>query len=243
MEIFPAIDLLDGSAVRLQEGQYNRLTVYSNNPVELAKQIESTGATNLHIVDLSGAKDPSNRQKDLVQRVIQATRLQIQYGGGIRNLNDVREILELGVKRVILGSIAISKPELTLEILKEFGAHSVTLALDVKIQVSGEIKLTTEAWQKTTDLDFYALIDRYAQNGLTRILCTDIGKDGMLSGPNLELYQMLIEKFPMLQIQASGGVSSLQDLRRLASIGVHSTIVGKALYEGRFSLPEALTLC
>ncbi len=243
MEIYPALDLLNGQCVRLKEGNFNHKTIYSKDAKSIVQAIENAGCKNLHLVDLSGAKDPSEKQTILIHQLITGSQLKIQCGGGVRSLQDVTYLLNLGADRIVLGSIAVSDPNLTFSILKEVGPNYITLALDVQIDPNGSLRIATDAWRKTSSENISDWISYYLDAGLNRILCTDISRDGMMKGPNFLLYQNLVKTFPQIQFQASGGISCLQDLHTLKKIGVHSTIIGRAFYEGAISLQEALTPC
>jgi phosphoribosylformimino-5-aminoimidazole carboxamide ribotide isomerase len=243
MQIYPALDLLDGQCVRLKKGNFEHKTVYSSEPREVIQAIEDSGARYLHLVDLSGAKDPTKRQSQLIHQLISESRIKIQCGGGIRSLPEVRDLLHLGVDRVILGSIAVTDPALTLALLREFSPNRITLALDVQIDPDGSMKIATDGWKNSKAQNVFELIASYEKAGLSRVLCTDILRDGMMAGPNILLYQTLMEEFPRIEFQASGGVSSLQDLRGLKQAGIHSVIIGRALYEGNIVLEEALREC
>ena len=242
MKIYPALDILDGRCVRLREGDFENKTIYSEDPGEIAAQFKALGAQYLHLVDLSGAKDPQKRQLGLIRKIVLKTHLKIQCGGGIRSLQEVTDLLELGADRVVLGSIALNNPALVLAILKQCGSSRITLALDLRITSDGSIKILSEGWQRTSNQDIFEWIDVYLKAGLRRVLCTDIGRDGMMSGPNIDLYQILVEKYPQIDFQASGGVSQLSDLQALKKIGVHSVIFGRAFYEGKIDIQEAMLL-
>jgi phosphoribosylformimino-5-aminoimidazole carboxamide ribotide isomerase len=243
MELYPAIDLLDGKCVRLLKGDFEKATLYSDNPLEILARLEAEGAQFLHCVDLSGAKNPENRQLPLLRRLLAQTQIQIQCGGGIRSAHEVHELFEVGVSRVVLGSIAHKDPELTRTLLREYGPERITLAMDVEIQDNGQLQLATEGWKTKSKYSVSHWLGDYLEAGLKRVLCTDIGRDGMMIGPNLSLYETLLHGFPQLEFQASGGVSQLADLLSLKALGLHSCIFGKALYEGKIDLKEALLQC
>lgn len=243
MKIYPAIDLLDGNCVRLAQGEFSASTVYSSDPLSMAFSFARAGAEFLHLVDLSGAKDPRARQLPLLRSIIQASQLRVQVGGGIRSFQDVRDILQAGADRVVIGSAAVAKPELVLEILGEFGGERLTLALDVRLDNSNVPRLALQGWQDQTKITVEESLAPFLGKGLSRVLCTDISRDGMMSGPNLELYERLQRDFPSLEFQASGGVSSLADIRALREAGLGAVVIGRALYAGAFSLEEALALC
>ncbi len=243
MNIYPAIDLLDGFCVRLKQGRFEEKTLYSRDPVMTSRSFEGVGAQFLHLVDLSGAKDPTHRQLDLIAQVIRSTRLKVQVGGGIRTLEEAAELLELGADRVVIGSAAISQPQMVRSLLREKGGDRVTVALDVRVNSSGVSHVAVHGWQAQSSLRVEDALLPFLDEGLTRVLCTDIDLDGMMTGPNFKLYAELSQKFPGVEFQASGGVSSLDDLMALSAAGLRSAIVGKAIYEGTIDLEEAILRC
>ena len=228
MNIYPAIDLLDGKCVRLKKGDFEQKTVYSDHPETLVQFFEDTGAKSLHLVDLSGAKDPLHRQISLIRKLVKQSSLQIQSGGGVRSIDDVKALLDCGVERVVLGSIAATNPDLTCQILQEFGGERITLAIDV-IPRGKEYFIAINGWKTTTQTRAIDLISQYLQTTkIDRILCTDISLDGM------------IQLFPNIDFQASGGITVANDIQQLARVGVRSLVVGKAIYEGTLDLKEIL---
>ena len=243
MEIYPALDLLNGDCVRLRKGNFLDKKIYSDDPLAIIQSLKESGANFLHLVDLNGAENPKKRQLDLLRTLISKTNLKIQCGGGIRSHENVRSLLELGVDRVCLGSITLMDPETTISILKEYSPKRITLALDLRIDSEGFCQIASHGLKTFHDRNVFDLIRSYQENGATRFLCTDIDQDGMMNGPNLDLYKGLVARFPTAEIQASGGCSSLDDLTELKRIGVHSVIVGKALYEGRIPIRKAFELC
>jgi phosphoribosylformimino-5-aminoimidazole carboxamide ribotide isomerase len=240
MIIYPAIDLRAGRVVRLTEGKFDQETSYGADPLAVARGFAAAGATWLHVVDLDGAKDPAMRQTALVQALARDSGLQVQTGGGIRNESQIEALLAAGVQRVIVGSLAAKQPELVCGWLKQFGATRIILAPDVRLEADGTPRVAAAGWQESTGLALEDFLNGYLAAGLLHILCTDISRDGKLTGPNTALYAQLVKKFPSLQIQASGGVSSLEDLRQLKATGSAGAIVGRALYEKKFTLQEAL---
>ncbi len=243
MVIYPAIDLLDGSCVRLKQGVFTDRKVYSDDPIGMLRNFEEAGATHVHIVDLSGAKDPTRHQRPLISKLVAATKLRIQVGGGLRDLESAHELLRAGADRVVIGSAAISNPDLVMRLLAEVGGGRVTLALDVRLDQSGVAQVATHGWQEQSGMQIAEALVPFSRAGLERVLCTDIGRDGMMQGPNLALYQSLSADFPGLEFQASGGVGTLDHLLALRDGGVRSVVVGKALYEGAIDLKEALQRC
>ncbi len=243
MKLYPAIDLINGSCVRLTQGDFAQSTTYHAQPLEVAKAYADAGATHLHVVDLDGAKAGRLMQAELILSIVRAGQLKVQVGGGVRSAQDVRTLLDGGVDRVVVGSLAVRDPATTQKLLAEFGGSRITLGLDVKFKTDDPLKVArvaTDAWQSSGAATAADIIEWYTPGGLQNVLCTDIGRDGMLSGPSFEWYAELRGLYPRLELQASGGVSSLADLSKLAALGMGAAIVGKALYEGRFTLAQAI---
>jgi phosphoribosylformimino-5-aminoimidazole carboxamide ribotide isomerase len=238
MQIYPAIDLYNGKCVRLYQGQFNQQTVY-DEPIKVAARYSTQGANWLHVIDLDAAKDSNKNQLTLVKQLITINALNIQYGGGIRTAKQIENLLNLKLTRVILGSMAVKNPKLVADWFKVFGAEKIVLALDIKNKADKSY-VATEGWQKLSNTTLFDLLDYYVDAGLKHLLCTDISRDGTLSGPNIELYSKILQKFPSLQLQASGGISSLKDIKELKKINVSGVIIGRALYEKKFNLTEAL---
>jgi phosphoribosylformimino-5-aminoimidazole carboxamide ribotide isomerase len=243
MLIYPAIDLLDGRCVRLKQGGFEQSTVYSDDPQATARGFAQAGATHLHLVDLSGAKDPSRRQTELISRIVASTSLRVQVGGGIRSFEQAAALLDGGVDRVVIGSAAVSNPALVLGLLSEFGGSRVTVALDVRIDSAGRPCVALQGWKEQSAIEVEQALRPFLSQGLERVLCTDIALDGMMKGPNHKLYSDLMLRFPGIEFQASGGMSRLEDLLTLKKAGVRSAVVGKAIYEGAIDLKEALSRC
>ena len=240
MIIYPAIDLRGGRVVRLTEGKFDQEKTYGTDPVAVAQGFKAAGATWLHVVDLDGAKDPAKRQTPLVERLVRESGLRVQTGGGIREEAQIATLLAAGVERVIVGSLAVRQPDIVRGWLNSFGPEKIILAPDVRLDVAGIPRIAAAGWQETTGVALDDFLTGYLSAELVHILCTDISRDGKLTGPNSALYAQLVKKFPSLQIQASGGVSSLDDLRVLKTTGSTGAIVGRALYENKFTLQEAL---
>jgi len=240
MIIYPAIDLRGGRVVRLTEGKFDLEKSYGDDPLAVAKDFAAAGATWLHVVDLDGAKDPAKRQTALVEKMARGSGLRMQTGGGIRDESQIAALLATGAQRVIVGSLAAKQPELVRGWLKRFGPESIILSPDVRLDAGGTPRVAAAGWQESTGLALDDFLNGFLAAGLIHILCTDISRDGKLTGPNTALYAQLVKKFPTLQIQASGGVSSLDDLRGLKPTGSAGVIVGRALYEKKFSLQQAL---
>ena len=240
MIIYPAIDLRGGRVVRLTEGKFDQEKFYGDDPLAVAKDFAAAGATWLHVVDLDGAKDPTKRQTALVEQLAGGSGLRVQTGGGIRAESQIAALLAAGAQRVIVGSLAAKQPELVRGWLKKFGAEKIVFSPDVRLDADGTPRVAAAGWQESTGLALDDFLTGFRAAGLVHILCTDINRDGKLTGPNTALYAQLGQKFPALQIQASGGVSSLDDLRALRTTGAAGAIVGRALYEKKFTLREAL---
>ena len=233
MELFPAIDLRGGAAVRLLRGDYKQMTVYSTSPEEVAKSFAAAGARYLHLVDLDGAKDGGTPNCELIAQIVSESGLLTEVGGGIRNMQAVEHYLNAGARRVIIGSAAVTDPDFLREALLRFG-EKIAVGVDLK---DGCVAI--HGWTETSRLDGYAFIESMQEMGVKTIICTDISKDGAMQGVNAELYRELKRRFS-LDIIASGGVSGLSDLETLSSIGVRGAILGKALYTGRIKLEEAI---
>jgi phosphoribosylformimino-5-aminoimidazole carboxamide ribotide isomerase len=240
MIVYPAIDLRRGRVVRLTEGSFEAETAYHDDPVAVARGFAVAGSPWLHLVDLDGAKDPSQRQTRLVADVVRGCGLRVQSGGGVRTEPQVRALLDAGVERVIVGSLAVRQPDLVGAWLEIFGPDKIVLALDVRLDAAGVPLVAIAGWRADSGLALAEVLTGFVPRGLRHVLCTDISRDGKLTGPNFDLYARLRRDFPSLEVQASGGVSSLEDLRRLKAGGAHGAIVGRALYEKRFTLGEAL---
>jgi len=234
------MDLRAGKVVRLKRGDFDSQKTYSSDPLSVAKWHADNGAKYLHIVDMDGAKTGVTVQTELIKRILRDTSLVIQTGGGIRNACDVIELVEAGADKVILGSIAAKDPDETCKIFEAVGSGFITLGIDVRINMEGVPMVAVRGWQEDSQLSAADVLNRYTGMGLKSILCTDISRDGMLEGTSFELYQGLRNTFPELPFLASGGVAELEEIPKLRNMGMAGVIVGKALYEGRFTLQEAL---
>ncbi len=238
MDLIPAIDLKDGRCVRLLKGKFDAVTDYSSDALGIAERYQRLGCQRLHVVDLDGAATGQSANGDIVQRLVKNTDLDIQLGGGIRSANDVEAWLQRGIKRCVLGSAAVTKTDQVSEWLARFGADSLVLALDVRIGATGTPYVTTDGWTKTSSLSLAECLAQYQRTQPLHLLCTDIDRDGAMTGPNTELYRVLVENWPSLAIQASGGVSQADDLHALRATGVAAAISGKALLEQAISEQE-----
>ena len=233
MNIFPAIDLIDGCAVRHFKGDYAQKTVYSNSPVDVAKSFVEAGAEYIHIVDLDGAKDGSNANIETVRSIVKESGLKAEIGGGIRSKEAIEKYLDLGVMRVILGTAAVTDEEFLISSVKEYG-EKVAVGVDIK---DGFVAI--KGWTETSKLGCFDFCEKLEKIGVKTVICTDISKDGVMSGTNIELYKQLSEKFSM-DIVASGGVSSIENVKTLAAMNMYGAILGKALYTGAVDLSEAI---
>lgn len=238
--IIPAIDLIDGAVVRLYQGDYAQQTQYQLDPVEVVHNYADQGAKWLHIVDLTGAKDTDKRQLKLIGQMVDSGRMQFQAGGGIRSEKDVSQLLDSGVKRVVIGSLAVKQPQLVKQWISQYGADSIVLALDVNIDDKGNKFIATHGWQENSGVSLENLLEDMLSVGAKHVLCTDISRDGTLQGANHQLYQQMRELFPQVQWQASGGIGALTDIEALKPTGVSGVILGRALLEGKFSLQQAI---
>ena len=240
MNIYPAIDLHAGECVRLYQGRYDQVTVYEKDPLAVAHSFAAQGAKVLHVVDLDGAKQGKPVHAELIMAIAKETNLQLQTGGGLRTKEQIEMLLKGGVKRVILGSIALTQASVVKTWIQEFGGDAIVLALDIRMNEAQLPYVAVHGWQKESAMTLWQCLDDYQAAGLQHVLCTDIQCDGTLMGPNFSLYRECLKRYPHIQFQASGGISSLADLRQLSELAVDSVIVGKALYENKFSLREAL---
>ena len=235
MYIIPAIDLLDGKAVRLQKGDYNKVTVYSDSPETVAKGFEDDGARLLHVVDLDGAKIGTTANFETVKKIIAKTGLSVEIGGGIRDIERVKKYIDIGVDRIIIGTAAVTDPEFLKEAVRLYG-DKIVVGVDIK---DGFVAI--KGWLEVSELICLDFCKSLCDLGVNTIICTDISKDGMMSGTNIALYEELSQNLGM-NIIASGGVSSLDDVRALSKMRVYGAILGKALYTGAVSLSEAIEL-
>ncbi len=235
MHIFPAIDLIDGKAVRLIKGDYNQVTIYSETPVRVAKYFEEQGAKYLHLVDLDGAKDGNTTNFDTIRDIVRSTTLSVEVGGGIRDLDTIKRYVDIGVDRVILGTAAVNDPAF---LKKAVGLYpdNVVVGIDIK---DGMVAI--KGWTEVSELSCFDFCQTIQELGVKTIICTDISKDGMMAGTNRDLYRELSRRFSM-NVVASGGVSTMEDIRVLAEMNLFGAIVGKAIYTGAIKLEEAIAL-
>ena len=233
MILFPAIDLYEKKAVRLYKGDYTNMTVYSENPIEIARDFENCGCTHIHMVDLEGAKDGTTPNLAIVEQVAKETSLFVEIGGGIRNMDTVRAYLEVGVDRVILGTAAVTDEAFLREAVATYGER-VAVGVDIK-----DGRVAIKGWTEKSELDAFDFCRHLEELGVSTVICTDISKDGAMQGTNRALYRDLSKAFK-LQIVASGGVSTIEDVSHLASLGLYGAIIGKAYYTGAIKLSEAI---
>ena len=233
MHIFPAIDLYDGKAVRLLKGDYQKMTVYSENPLEIAKDFENSGAEFLHIVDLEGAKTGETPNINTIEKIVKNTSLFTEVGGGIRTLEAVKKYSDIGVKRVILGTAAVNDEEFLLSAVKKYG-KKIAVGIDIK---DGFVAI--KGWTDLSKYTPFEFCEKMQNIGVKNVICTDVSKDGAMQGTNLDLYKEMSERFD-LNITASGGVSGIDDIKRLKGLGIYGAIIGKAYYTKAISLARAI---
>ena len=240
MKLIPAIDLLDGRCVRLLHGDFEQVTHYPAAPEELARLYADAGADWLHVVDLAASRDGADADTSALFKLLGQAPQSVQTGGGVRNGNDISQRLEAGAARVVIGSLSVTDTGAFISWLEHFGAEKLVAALDIRIDDQGIPWPRIYGWTDQGDRNMWQLLDELSAGGLVHLLCTDISRDGALSGPNLDLYAEIMRRYPQLQLQASGGVSSLDDLEQLKPMGASGVITGKALLDGRFTVTEAL---
>lgn len=238
--LYPAIDVRDGRVVRLRQGDYAQETRYDDEPLTIAMRYGQAGAGWLHLVDLDAARAGGYTLAPLLAAIRASTPLSVQTGGGVRGEADVEAMLAAGAQRVVVGSLAVREPATVIGWLQRFGAERITVALDARRGGDGAWRLPTEGWTADSGVELDGLLQRYADHGLRHLLCTDIDRDGMLSGPNLELYQRILTLCPDILLQASGGVRDIADIAAARAVGCAGAVLGKALLDGRFRLDDAL---
>jgi phosphoribosylformimino-5-aminoimidazole carboxamide ribotide isomerase len=233
IEIIPAIDIIEGKCVRLNQGDYSQKKIYNEDPLEVAKMFEDAGITRLHLVDLDGAKAKHIVNQNVLEKIASNTNLVIDFGGGLKTDNDLKIAFESGAKMITGGSIAIKSPDVFSKWIEDYGAEKIILGADAhdeKIAVSG--------WQETTDADIFTFIREWNNKGIYKVISTDISRDGMLQGPSTDLYRKILSSTPDIYLIASGGVSSMDDIYELDSAGIPAVITGKAIYENRIAVKE-----
>lgn len=231
IEIIPALDIIGGKCVRLTQGDYGRKTVYGDDPVEVARRFADAGLRRLHVVDLDGAKAQHIINYNVLERIVARTALEVDFGGGLKSDDDLRIAFECGASMVTGGSIAVKSPAVFASWIARYGGDRIILGADVR-----DGKIAVGGWQETTEQDLMPFVEGYMRQGIRKVICTDIGRDGMLGGPAIDLYRAMLEEQPGLYLIASGGVGALAHIEQLAQAGVPAVIVGKAIYEGRIPL-------
>lgn len=233
IELIPAIDIIDGKCVRLSQGDYDTKKIYNENPLEVAKEFEANGIQRLHVVDLDGAKSSHVVNYKALDAIAGHTSLTIDFGGGIKTDEDLVIAFENGAHMVTLGSVAVKKPELFKKWLHQYGAEKIILGADVK-----DNRISVSGWLEEGPQELMPFLTDYTQEGVSKVLCTDISRDGMLQGPSIELYKQVMQRFPTMHLIASGGVSGVDDIIRLDDAGIPAVVFGKALYEGRITMKD-----
>ena len=238
MRLIPAIDLKGGKCVRLLQGDFEKTTEYSNDPVAVARRFSTLDVQDLHIIDLDGARSGEQQNRAIVQAIAAESGIDVQLGGGIRDRSTVAEWLRSGVSRCVIGSMAITEVAAVTDWLREFGPDRLVLALDVNVRDDGTPMLTTHGWTEDAGLSLWDCVDAYSGAGIKHVLCTDVSRDGAMAGPNVELYVEMLRRYPDLQLQASGGVRNIGDLQQLRSHGIPAAISGRALLDGEITTTE-----
>ncbi|WP_369349657.1 MULTISPECIES: 1-(5-phosphoribosyl)-5-[(5-phosphoribosylamino)methylideneamino]imidazole-4-carboxamide isomerase [Stenotrophomonas] len=238
--VYPALDIREGRVVRLLQGDYAQQTTYGDDPLPRAQAFAAAGASWMHLVDLDAARAGGYTLAPLLSSIAAQTGLQVQTGGGVRSRDDVARILDAGATRVVVGSVSVRAPDTVIGWLREFGPERLTIALDARQAEDGRWLLPVHGWTETAEDTLDVLAQRYAEAGMRHLLCTDIARDGMLSGPNIDLYQHLARLLPGVAVQASGGVRDADDVAQAKAVGCGGAILGKALLEGRMTLEGAL---
>ena len=231
IQIIPAIDLIDGKCVRLTRGDFDQSTVYSDNPLEMAKQFEAAGMERLHIVDLDGAKTGRPANLNILESIANGTALKIDFGGGIKSERCVDAVFSAGAAMVNIGSLAVKEPEIFMSWVEKYGGDTILLGADTR---NGKVAIN--GWQTDTDVAILDLLNNYAERGVTSVFVTDIEYDGAMAGPSIELYRQIVKSISDIRLIASGGVRSIEDIEELDQIGCAGVIIGKAIYEGRINL-------
>ncbi|MBW3521531.1 1-(5-phosphoribosyl)-5-[(5-phosphoribosylamino)methylideneamino]imidazole-4-carboxamide isomerase [Chryseobacterium sp. NKUCC03_KSP] len=232
MRIIPAIDIIDGKCVRLSKGDYGTKKIYNENPVEVAKEFESFGIKFLHLVDLDGARSKHIVNQKVLENIAKETSLEIDFGGGLKTIEDIEIAFNSGAKQITIGSIAVQDPEFCFGLIEKYGSGQIILGADCE-----DRKIKTSGWLEESSLDVIDLILQYQEKNVKNVICTDISKDGMLEGASEDLYKEIISK-TSVKLVASGGISGIEDVYKMKDIGCDGTIIGKAIYEGRISLKQ-----
>jgi len=233
IEIIPAIDMIDGKCVRLTQGDYGKKTIYNENPLEVAFEFQDAGLKRLHLVDLDGAKAKKVINWKVLEKISSKTTLHIDFGGGVQSEEDLRIVFESGAKQITGGSVAVKQPDLFADWLSVYGGEKIILGADAKNE-----KVAVSGWEEGTELWVYDFVEKYVEMGVKYVISTDVAKDGLLQGPSFDLYKNLQDKCPDLKIIASGGVSGIEDVEKLAKMNIYGVIIGKAIYENRIKLTD-----
>lgn len=233
MRIIPAIDIIDGKCVRLSQGDYSTSKIYNENPLEVAKEFQDHGIKYLHLVDLDGAKSKHIVNHKVLEQIATGTDLKIDFGGGLKSDEDLKIAFNSGASQITGGSIAVKDQEIFLSWLEKYGSERIILGADAKDE-----KVAVSGWLEDSKEELIPFIQKYSENGIQYVICTDIAKDGMLQGPSFELYQKILAELPEIKLIASGGIAEFDDLPRLQEIGCEGAILGKAIYEGRITLKQ-----
>ena len=233
IRIIPAIDIIDGKCVRLSEGDFDRKKVYDQDPVNVAQRFEEAGVSHLHLVDLDGARQKKIVNWTVLENIASKTDLQIDFGGGVQSDQDLRTAFDCGAQQITAGSLAVKEESVVLQWLEEYGSEKIILGADSK-----EGKIAVSGWTEVTNLDLYRFLSKYVDRGIRYAICTDVTKDGLLQGTNLNMYRAIKQKLPHLFLIASGGVTQIDEIESLDRIGVNGVIIGKALYEGQIELSQ-----
>lgn len=233
MEIIPAIDVIEGKCVRLTKGDYAQMKIYNEDPLEVAKMFEDHGFKRLHLVDLDGAREKKVVNYRVLEKVAGKTALFVDFGGGVQSDEDIRIAFDCGAKQITGGSIAVKDPDTFEQWLKIYGSEKIILGADVR-----DKKIAVSGWQEKSEIHLFDFLEKYVEKSIRYVISTDVSKDGMLKGPSFDLYQETLERFPDLKLIASGGVSEMGDIEKLAETSIFGVIIGKAIYEGRIDLRE-----
>lgn len=241
MKVIPAIDLKDGKCVRLFQGDFEQTTEYSSDPAAVAQSFAELNTRDLHIVDLDGARSGKQHNRKIIRAMAEGSTLSIQLGGGIRSEQALTDWFDAGVTRCVVGSLAVADPDAVRAWLARFGGERLVLALDVKLNADGQPRLTTHGWTRESTITLFDCIDTFIDVGLKHVLCTDVSRDGAMTGPNIQLYRSVMRRYPELLLQASGGVRNIGDLEALREAGIPAAITGRALLEGAITPEEMIS--
>jgi phosphoribosylformimino-5-aminoimidazole carboxamide ribotide isomerase len=237
IKIIPSIDLVDGKCVRLTQGNFEEKKIYDSDPVAVAKRFAEAGIERLHLVDLDGAKAGKVINHQILERIAAETNLKIDFGGGVKSDEDIQKVFDCGAKQVTAGTIAVQKPKLVLNWIQKYGKDKIILGADV---LNGIVRIN--GWVNPSEIKLFDFITNYQWHGIRYVLCTDIEKDGMMKGSSVELYKSIIKQFPEMRVIASGGVSSIEEIKQLNKIGCYGVVIGKAIYENLISLEDLAKL-